>query len=150
MIDQSIKDSLFFIVFGNLFFYNTWYFSRDVSLYSFLILILTRYFREPKLQMIFSRYCALYIYCWTAWHEAFHMQYGITELEFDNLSFRPYKNSFKNAAISLLNNSDSKSASCFFCFVIIHKGYKILNNTQPHQITILFSQRLIPKHRHFS
>jgi hypothetical protein len=77
------------------------------------------------------------------------MHFGITELELDSLSCRPYKNSLKNAAASLLSTSGLKSAIRFLCFIIIQKGYKILNNTQSHQITILFSQLLIPKHRHF-
>jgi hypothetical protein len=100
--------------------------------------------------IIFNRYRAFYISCWTAWHEVFRMQFGITELELDSLSCRPYKSPFKNVAISLLSTSDSKSASCFLYFIIIQKGNKILNNTKPHQITIIFSQRLIPKHRHLS
>lgn len=100
--------------------------------------------------IIFNRYRAFYIYCWTAWYEAFRMQFGITELALDSLSCRPCKNSFKNAAISLLITSDSKSASCFLYFIIIQNGDKILNNTQPHKITILFSRCLIPKHHHFN
>jgi len=97
--------------------------------------------------IIRNRYRALYIHCWTAWHETLRRQFGITEQELDSLSCRHYKNSFKNSVISI---SDLKSASCFLCFIAIHKGYKTLNNTQPHQITILFSPHLIPKHRHFS